>query len=201
MIYNTLTAGENRSSNCPLCIVKKEELEKWKWVKKSWIKWTHQKNKKEKAAKIIAEQKEKRNANTKYFLTENHGGVAAIYPYPVHYEEDGEWKDIDNGLQEENSQEEGYENKAARFKVKFAKYADAKKLVSVKLGEHKLSWGLEQETMAEEAEASAETGEEADSSKSRSFVSMRRRKLPVMIRTLWTRIQRKKMWVHGTRDR
>ena len=126
-------------------------------------------NKKEKAAKIIAEQKEKRNANTKYFLTENHGGVAAIYPYPVHYEEDGEWKDIDNGLQEENSQEEGYENKAARFKVKFAKYADAKKLVSVKLGEHKLSWGLEQETMAEEAEASAETGEEADSSKKPVF--------------------------------
>ncbi|MEI3218541.1 MAG: hypothetical protein V8S08_01565 [Lachnoclostridium sp.] len=82
--------------------------------------------------------------------------------------------------------------------MKFAKYADAK--LVVKLGEHKLL-GLEQETMAEEAEASVKTGEEADSSKRPAFVFIRRRKLPVMIRTLWTRIQRKKMWVHGTRDR
>ena len=158
-------------------------------------------NKKEKAAKIIAEQKEKRNANTKYFLTENHGGVAAIYPYPVHYEEDGEWKEIDNGLQEENSQEEGYENKAARLKVKFAKYADAKKLVSVKLGEHKLSWDWNRRQWQRKQKHQRKQEKKQTAAKSRSFVSMRRRKLPVMIRTLWTRIQRKKMWVHGTRDR
>ena len=97
---------------------------------------------KTKEEKILTEQKEKRNANTKYFLTENHGGIAAVYPYPVHFEEDGEWKEIDNTLQEENTEEAGYQNKASHFKVKFAKHGNSKKLVSVKLEEHKISWGL-----------------------------------------------------------
>ena len=100
---------------------------------------------KTKEEKILTEQKEKRNADTKYFLTENHGGIAAVYPYPVHFEEDGEWKEIDNTLQEENTEEAGYQNKASHFKVKFAKHGNSKKLVSVKLEEHKVSWGLEPE--------------------------------------------------------
>ena len=94
-------------------------------------------------SKILAEQKEKRDRNTKYFLTENHGGIAAVYPYPVHYEENGEWKEIDNSLREENTGEEGYENKAACVKVKFAKHGDSPKMVTLKKGSHKLSWGLE----------------------------------------------------------
>ena len=65
-------------------------------------------------SKILAEQKEKRDRNTKYFLTENHGGIAAVYPYPVHYEENGEWKEIDNSLREENTGEEGYESKVCK---------------------------------------------------------------------------------------
>ena len=30
------------------------------------------------------------------FRTENHGGAAVIYGYPVHYKEGEEWKEIDN---------------------------------------------------------------------------------------------------------
>ncbi len=96
-----------------------------------------------KESKIIVEQVEKRDRNTKYFLTENHGGIAAVYPFPIHYEEDGEWKEIDNSLREENTGEEGYENKAACVKVKFARHGDSKKLVTLKKGNHKLFWGLE----------------------------------------------------------
>ena len=114
---------------------------------------------KTKEEKILTEQKEKRNANTKYFLTENHGGIAAVYPYPVHFEEDGEWKEIDNTLQEENTEEAGYQNKASHFKVKFAKHGNSKKLVSVKLEEHKISWGLEPEEK-NAAEASLRSVEE-----------------------------------------
>ena len=107
-------------------------------------------------SKILAEQKEKRDRNTKYFLTENHGGIAAVYPYPVHYEENGEWKEIDNSLREENTGEEGYENKAACVKVKFAKHGDSPKMVTLKKGSHKLSWGLEN-VQADEKEKKKKT--------------------------------------------
>ena len=96
-----------------------------------------------KKSKIITELTEKRKENTKYFLTEDHGGIAAVYPYPVHYEENGQWKEIDNQLQEENTEESGYQNKNSNFKVKFAKHADSKKLVTIQKKNHKICWSME----------------------------------------------------------
>lgn len=50
--------------------------------------------------RILEEDVTKRSSNIKYFLNEDHTCTAAVYPEPVHYEEDGEWKEIDNQLEE-----------------------------------------------------------------------------------------------------
>ncbi len=50
---------------------------------------------------ILIEDKEKREENTKVFQMTDRSYQAAVYQYPVHFQEDGEWKDIDNTLQEE----------------------------------------------------------------------------------------------------
>jgi len=107
---------------------------------------------KEKESKILTELTEKREENAKYFLTENHGGVAAIYPFPVHYKEDGQWKEIDNQLQEENTEESGYQNKKSSLKVKFAKKSKSKKLVTVQKKNHKISWCMEDDKKSDKKE-------------------------------------------------
>lgn len=53
-----------------------------------------------KEALILQEIKEKRTSNTKYFLKDDHSYEVAIYPNDIHYYEDGQWKDIDNSLEE-----------------------------------------------------------------------------------------------------
>ena len=56
---------------------------------------------KEPEYQIIGEQEEKRDATTKYFMTEHGNGIAAVYNEPVHYQtEDGSWEEIDNSLAE-----------------------------------------------------------------------------------------------------
>lgn len=53
----------------------------------------------QKTDRVIAEILQKRDRFTKNFRTENHGGAAVIYGYPVHYKEGEEWKEIDNRLE------------------------------------------------------------------------------------------------------
>lgn len=49
--------------------------------------------------KLLGELTGKRKRCVKYFQMTEKGVAAAVYPEPVHYEEDGEWKDIDNRLE------------------------------------------------------------------------------------------------------
>ena len=44
--------------------------------------------------KIVEELIEKRTENTKYFLKEDGSTEVAIYKDQIHYEEDGQWKEI-----------------------------------------------------------------------------------------------------------
>lgn len=53
------------------------------------------------SACIVMELEDKRDENTKQFLLSDHSVQAVIYAQPVHYLENGEWKDIDNSLQYE----------------------------------------------------------------------------------------------------
>lgn len=62
---------------------------------------TEDKNEKENTSsirKILGEVEEKRESNVKHFLKENGTYEAVVYSQPVHYLEDGKWKDIDNTL-------------------------------------------------------------------------------------------------------
>ena len=61
---------------------------------------TKQAEKPKKDPKILKEVVEKRESNTKHFLMDDMSYEAAVYPEPVHYLENGQWKDIDNSLAE-----------------------------------------------------------------------------------------------------
>ncbi len=51
-------------------------------------------------ASILEEDITKRESNVKHFRLSDGSYVAVIYNESVHYEKDGEWKDIDNTLTE-----------------------------------------------------------------------------------------------------
>ena len=77
--------------------------------------------------RILREVPEKRERCVKHFQMTQKGMAAAVYPAPVHYEEDGQWKEIDNRL--EAVQEDGrevYRNLASAVRVSFAKESDTK---------------------------------------------------------------------------
>ena len=75
---------------------------------------------------------------------------AAMYNDPVLYkDETGKWQEIDNSLDssdevsnDEASDFNGYETKKNKFKVKFAKNANQKKLVSMKMDNYSVSLSL-----------------------------------------------------------
>ena len=93
--------------------------------------------------RILREVPEKRERCVKHFQMTQKGMAAAVYPAPVHYEEDGQWKEIDNRL--EPVQEDGrevYRNFASAVRVSFAKESDTKELVTIEKDGKKILWGL-----------------------------------------------------------
>ena len=93
--------------------------------------------------RILREVPEKRERCVKHFQMTQKGMAAAVYPAPVHYEEDGQWKEIDNRL--EPVQEDGrevYRNLASAVRVSFAKESDTKELVTIEKDGKKILWGL-----------------------------------------------------------
>jgi len=51
-----------------------------------------------KEPKILKEVVEKRESNIKHFLMDDMSYEAVVYSGPVHYLDNGQWKDIDNSL-------------------------------------------------------------------------------------------------------
>ena len=99
----------------------------------------------EKELMVIGEDKSRREANVKHYIMSDGSMMAVSYSQDVHYEENGEWIDIDNSLSEEDAKDsedyDGYSNQANSFNVKFAKKAEEKKLVTVTQDKYSLSWG------------------------------------------------------------
>lgn len=93
--------------------------------------------------RILREVPEKRERCVKHFQMTQKGMAAAVYPAPVHYEEDGQWKEIDNRLEavQENGREV-YRNLASAVRVSFAKESDTKELVTIEKDGKKILWGL-----------------------------------------------------------
>lgn len=93
------------------------------------------------SACIVMELEDKRDENAKQFLLSDHSVQAVIYAQPVHYLENGEWKDIDNSLQYEGKAFEdaaGYTNAANDFQVRFAEQTLQNEFISVQQGD--INW-------------------------------------------------------------
>lgn len=93
--------------------------------------------------KILREVSEKRERCVKHFQMTQKGMAAAVYPVPVHYEEEGQWREIDNRLEAvQKNGREVYQNLASAVKVSFAKEADAQDLVTIEKAGKTISWGF-----------------------------------------------------------
>ncbi|KYH30597.1 hypothetical protein CLTEP_25650 [Clostridium tepidiprofundi DSM 19306] len=95
--------------------------------------------------KIIKEIKEKREKNIKYFLKDDLSYEAAIYPFAIHYKENGKWKDIDNTLIESNDKNDNsiVENKENNYKIKISKNVNSDKLVNIKKDKYEIAWNIQ----------------------------------------------------------
>lgn len=94
--------------------------------------------------KILSEVIEKRQANIKQFFKDDGTFEAAIYPQPVHYQENGQWKDIDNTLLEQTDEDNNpvLVNKNNDVKIRIAKNVKSNKLVRIQKDNFALSWSL-----------------------------------------------------------
>jgi RHS repeat-associated protein len=106
------------------------------------------KNKKKKVGKIVKELSEGRTKDSKKFEKDDGTYEIAQYKTPVHYLDNGKWKDIDNTLEEKNEKDDRgnsntyLQNKQNDFKVKIAKNSSAQKLMEVEKDKYNVSWNL-----------------------------------------------------------
>lgn len=96
--------------------------------------------------KVLCELVEEREEKVKHFLMSNHSVQVVMYSEPVHYIEDGEWKDIDSTLTFEEAQHpedfSGYINKQGDFSVKIAENSSEEKLVQIVNKDYNLGFQL-----------------------------------------------------------
>ena len=101
----------------------------------------------ETTSKIIREVTELREESVKHFLCEDGSYIAATYSAPVHYKENGEWKEIDNSLSLDRTalSESGkptYTTKAGGFSVSVPQsFSDGQKITAQNKG-YKIGFGV-----------------------------------------------------------
>jgi len=106
------------------------------------------KDKKKKVGKITKELTDERTKNSKRYQKDDGSYEVAEYKTPIHYLDNGKWKDIDNSLQD--SKDDGYlENKQNDFKIEIAKNSSTQKLVDLKKDKYEVSWNLDNANAAQ----------------------------------------------------
>ena len=99
-------------------------------------------------AEILAEETSKREQYVKHFRMSDGSYRATQYEVPVHFIQDGEWKDYDNTLVEVDADTEDGEsasnkdltNTLADYSVRLSKKTNGKKFVRIEKDGYKLSW-------------------------------------------------------------
>ncbi len=126
----------------------------------------------EKAAPI-KEEVSKRTVNIKQFLMSDFSMQAVIYPYAVHFDENGQWTDIDNRIIDSTVDSAMVENIANAFKVRFAKNTNADKLVSFTRGSLIFNWSLDSlsKTFIQVNSVSNKATDLTDTSQAKSWVT------------------------------
>ncbi|MBQ8813005.1 MAG: DNRLRE domain-containing protein, partial [Lachnospiraceae bacterium] len=102
---------------------------------------------------LVGELEEHRDRNTKTFLREDGAKEMVVYSYAVHYEDDGQWKDIDNSLYPVKLSDGSvaYTNVANDYRVWFSEGSDGDYLVKIEKGGYSISWTIPEMTSAAEA--------------------------------------------------
>lgn len=148
-------------------------------------------NKKNKEGKILGEIAEKRERAVKYFLKDDLTYEAAIYNSAVHYFSEGKWKDIDNtliaGKDEENN--DILENKQNDLKVKFAKKAKAKKLITIQKDKYEISWGIDKAAEKDLTILNRHIGKKADDMKLKATRQLTENESKKTLKNLTSRVQ------------
>jgi len=113
---------------------------------------------KSKEPKILYEFSEKRDRFTKHFRTEDNHCIAAVYNDPVHFEQEGEWTEIDNSLELKKDADgsEYFQNRNSRVKVKFSKNTNQNKLVSLEKNGFTIEWDFNASQKGSKAEKTKE---------------------------------------------
>ena len=88
---------------------------------------------------ILGEITERRTENIKEYLLSNGNTLAAVYGDSVHYQENGEWKDIDNTLIAKNGT---YVNTAGAWDVSFPQTLNSNNRISITKDGYTLSFGM-----------------------------------------------------------
>ena len=106
---------------------------------------------------LLYEDVSGREENIKRFVRADRAVEAVIYPYPVHYEENGEWKDIDNRLtlQTRADGTQVYTNQEGAYQVSFATNANSEELVRVEKDGYTISWRLSGRSASAAAQVAA----------------------------------------------
>lgn len=100
----------------------------------------------EKIVYIISEDETQRDETTKVFRMSDGSYTAAVYPTQVHYEEDGEMKEIDNTLQSVDG--DRFETKAGPVKISVPSSLRDEDAVEYSDGEHSVMFRLDTEKAA-----------------------------------------------------
>ena len=88
---------------------------------------------------ILGELTDRRTENIKEYLLSNGNTLAAVYGNSVHYQEDGQWKEIDNTLIAKNGT---YVNTAGLLRVSFPQNLNGNNYITVTRDSYTLSFGM-----------------------------------------------------------
>ena len=89
---------------------------------------------------IIGELTDRRTENIKEYLLSNGNTLAAVYGNPVHYQEDGQWRDIDNTLIAKTNGT--YVNTAGVWDVSFPQTLSSTNHITITKDGYALSFGM-----------------------------------------------------------
>ena len=119
---------------------------------------------------VVSEVTDKRTEFSKEYKLSNGLHLAVVYPEAVHYEDNGQWKDIDSTLQAVGSGTNGtYNNRAGAWNVVFPQRLNRNRQVSVTLDGHTVSIGIAGELRANSLYANESTLAAANSSGNMAF--------------------------------
>lgn len=91
---------------------------------------------------IVAEDVSKRGEFEKHYLCSDGTFVAVSYAEAIHYKNEmGEWIDVDNVVTYD-AKTQNYRTGNQAFEVEFASTLDVSELVTLRSGEHVISWGI-----------------------------------------------------------